>query len=54
MYSQTLCMNLIVVSKEDIEAPWRSECEHLQSLIISLQNRPAVNDQSDKVLRRYI
>jgi len=32
-------MNVIVVSKEEIEAPWRLECEYLQSLIAELERR---------------
>lgn len=32
-------MNVIVVSKEEIEAPWRLECEYLQSLITELEKR---------------
>ena len=30
-------MNIVVVSKEDIEAPWRAECEFLQSVIAELE-----------------
>ncbi|CAD8083993.1 unnamed protein product [Paramecium primaurelia] len=37
--AQPLCMNIIVVSKEEIEMPWRLECEYLQSLITELQNK---------------
>ncbi|CAK79809.1 unnamed protein product (macronuclear) [Paramecium tetraurelia] len=40
--SQALCMNVIVVSKEEIEAPWRLECEYLQSLIAELEKRKEV------------
>ncbi|CAD8101216.1 unnamed protein product [Paramecium sonneborni] len=36
--AQPLCMNIIVVSKEEIEMPWRLECEYLQSIITELQN----------------
>jgi hypothetical protein len=35
-------MNVIVVSKEEIEAPWRLECEYLQSLIAELEKRKEV------------
>ncbi|CAD8140073.1 unnamed protein product [Paramecium octaurelia] len=34
-----LCMNLVVVSKEEIETPWRLECEYLQSIIADLERR---------------
>ncbi|CAD8161094.1 unnamed protein product [Paramecium octaurelia] len=40
--AQQLCMNVIVVSKEEIEAPWRLECEYLQSLIAELEKRKEV------------
>ncbi|CAD8072350.1 unnamed protein product [Paramecium sonneborni] len=40
--AQSLCMNVIVVSKEEIEAPWRLECEYLQSLIAELEKRKEV------------
>ncbi|CAD8047305.1 unnamed protein product [Paramecium sonneborni] len=34
-----LCMNIVVVSKEEIETPWRLECEYLQSIIADLERR---------------
>ncbi|CAK60455.1 unnamed protein product (macronuclear) [Paramecium tetraurelia] len=34
-----LCMNIVVVSKEEIETPWRLECEYLQSIIGDLERR---------------
>ncbi|CAD8149257.1 unnamed protein product [Paramecium octaurelia] len=40
--AQPLCMNVIVVSKEEIEAPWRLECEYLQSVIAELEKRKEV------------
>jgi hypothetical protein len=35
-------MNVVVVSKEDIEAPWRAECEYLQLLIVEMEKNKVV------------
>jgi hypothetical protein len=36
-------VGFIVVSKEEIEAPWRDECQYLQSVIQELQFQLANN-----------
>jgi hypothetical protein len=38
-------MAIQVVSKEEIEAPWRAECEYLQQIIIELEKRKDGNVQ---------
>ena len=42
-------MNIIVVSKEEIEAPWRAECKYLQSVILQLETNTKV-----EVVKEYI
>ena len=42
-------MNVIVVTKEEIEAPWRSECEFLQSIIQELESNSKV-----EVVKEYV
>lgn len=32
-------MQIVVVNREEIEAPWRLECEYLQSVITELESR---------------
>lgn len=46
-------MNVIVVSKEEIEAPWRLECEYLQSLIAELEKRKEVQ-VVEKVVEKVV
>jgi hypothetical protein len=29
-------MNVVVVGMEEIEGPWRDECQHLQKMILEL------------------
>lgn len=47
-------MNVIVVSKEEIEAPWRSECEYLQSIILELENRTTKTEVVKEYVKEYV
>jgi hypothetical protein len=42
-------MNVIVVTKEEIEAPWRQECEYLQTIIQELEQNSKV-----EVVKEYV
>lgn len=46
-------MNVIVVSKEEIEAPWRAECEYLQSVIQELELHTKV-EVVKEVVKEYV
>ncbi|KAM3131377.1 hypothetical protein pb186bvf_016559 [Paramecium bursaria] len=47
-------MNVFVVSKEEIEAPWRLECEYLQSIINELQNSREQVVEKERIVEKIV
>jgi hypothetical protein len=51
--AQPLCMNIIVVSKEELEAPWRLECQYLQSLVTELEKK-LENSNTKQIIEKTV
>ncbi|CAD8135085.1 unnamed protein product [Paramecium pentaurelia] len=47
-----LHMQIVVVNREEIEAPWRLECEYLQSVITELESRQLETKIVEKVIEK--
>ena len=45
-------MSVQVVTKEEIEAPWRQECEYLQSVISELESKRTETKIVEKIVEK--